>query len=117
MINQAESWLCMCWHQVWQFLVLCADILLSCCVCCVQVRFTGDQGAITSMVSVEGEVVDLTATVTVTDAIESWLNHLTAGMRATLQQLVLGVDKMTAPFQQASSQVLGLFHALRFTTR
>jgi hypothetical protein len=53
----------------------------------------------------------------VTDTIEAWLEQLTGGMRSTLQSRLSGIAGMDDPFGQAPAQVLGLYHALRFTER
>lgn len=82
-----------------------------------QVRCSPDQKAITAMASSDGEVVDLCAPVTATDAVESWLHQLTDGMRAALQAGLRGVAGLSDPFAQAPAQVLGLYHALSFTQR
>jgi hypothetical protein len=69
------------------------------------------------MASSDGEVVDLCAPVTATDAVESWLHQLTDGMRAALQAGLKGVAGLSDPFAKAPAQVLGLYHALSVTER
>lgn len=91
-----------------------------CCWCdrvAMQVRCSPDQKAITAMASSDGEVVDLCAPVTATDAVESWLHQLTDGMQKALQAGLRGVAGLSDPFAKASAQVLGLYHALSFTER
>ncbi len=69
------------------------------------------------MVSMEGEVVELQPAVAVTESIEVWLAALVAAMRSTLAALLGSVARMAEPFAAAPSQVLQLFHAIRFTER
>eukprot|EP00878_Enallax_costatus_P024703 GHUV01026383.1.p1 GENE.GHUV01026383.1~~GHUV01026383.1.p1 ORF type:complete len:1576 (+),score=459.42 GHUV01026383.1:1611-6338(+) len=82
-----------------------------------RVRFSQDQSNITAMSSAEGESVELSTQVKVTETIEAWLDQLTSSMRSTLQGSLSGVADLSDPFSQAPSQVLGLYHALRFTER
>jgi len=83
----------------------------------LQVKFGPNQAAITAMVSMEGECVELLAPVQITEAVEGWLGQLAGGMQGTLRQSLLQLAGMPDQFQHASSQVLCLYHAISFTAR
>lgn len=82
-----------------------------------RVRFSGDAATITAMLSMDSEQVDLTSAVAVSESVEAWLVLLNTAMKATLLQQLAGLFKLQEQeaFQQSSSQVLGLKHALTFT--
>ena len=80
------------------------------------VGFDGDERHITSMRSVEGEVVPLKQRVAISANVEAWLNELSREMKNTLKQLLVecvtdgrgvggqGMDPLKYP-----SQVNGYF--------
>lgn len=87
-----------------------------------KVSFASGGTGLSAMSSMDGEVVDLSPHVAVTEQVERWLNELTASMQATLQgqhetlRRSSGKDK-EADFSKVSSQVLCLRDAVNFTER
>jgi hypothetical protein len=69
------------------------------------------------MCSVDGEAVDLSDPVVVSDNVEVWLGTLATAMCSTLRQQLGKVPKLEEPFAQAPGQVLGLHSVITFTRR
>lgn len=87
-----------------------------------KVAFSGGGAGIGAMSSMDGEVVELSPQVGVTEQVERWLNELTASMRQTLKAQHEGLRRSggkdkEGEFSKASSQVLCLRDAVIFTER
>ena len=81
-----------------------------------KVQFSEGNASITAMCSLEGEVVPLLKPVAISDAVESWLQLLSAQMKATLQQRV--ADTLSASgldLERSASQVLCVAEVVSFT--
>ncbi|KAG1663699.1 hypothetical protein FOA52_013267 [Chlamydomonas sp. UWO 241] len=82
-----------------------------------KVKFGDGSKSIGAMTSMDQEVVDFDAAVSVTDQIEVWLNELNNGMVRTLQTQLSKVQSgsMQGEFKAAASQILCLKEAVNFT--
>ncbi|MEW5298927.1 MAG: hypothetical protein WDW36_001997 [Sanguina aurantia] len=82
-----------------------------------KVKFSADQTAISSMISMETETVEFSSAVNVTEAVEQWLRDLNLGMKGTLQgQLeMVRAGKLAREFEAAASQTLCLKEAVSWT--
>ena len=81
-----------------------------------KVQFSEGNASITAMCSLEGEVVPLLKPVAISDAVESWLQLLSAQMKATLTQHV--ADTLSAQgldLEKSASQVLCVAEVVSFT--
>ncbi|CAH0388994.1 unnamed protein product [Bemisia tabaci] len=78
------------------------------------VKFNAESTQILSMVSAEGEIVNLLTPVTVTSKIEEWLKKLVEEMQRTLKELIVSCLRSPDP-SSYPSQVLCLAESVSFT--
>eukprot|EP00965_Chrysotila_dentata_P148664 4908922-Pleurochrysis_carterae.AAC.1 len=81
-----------------------------------RVQFGDKDATITAMCSLDGEVVPMLKPVVITDAVESWLQQLSVGMRETLVDSTrVTLDASPIDLEKSSSQVLNLSECVSFT--